>query len=108
MGDIVAKAENKEEKIDTDKFNYDALAAAYGEKPGYLLSKKKRKASKEEEEEEEDDDDDDDDDEFGDDDDLFASAEDYEEKIESDFEKNAPVNPEFFSSSEKKQKKRRK
>jgi hypothetical protein len=25
--DIVAKAENKEEKIDTDKFNYDALAA---------------------------------------------------------------------------------
>ena len=55
-----------------------------------------------------DDDDDDDDDEFGDDDDVFASAEDYEEKIESDFEKNAPVNPEFFSSSEKKQKKRRK
>jgi hypothetical protein len=41
--DIVARAENKEEKIDTDKFNYDALAAAYGEKPGYLLSKKKKK-----------------------------------------------------------------
>ena len=129
--DIVAKAENKEEKIDTDKFNYDALAAAYGEKPGYLLSKKKRKASRdeyedfikeeeeEEEEEESDEDEDelkgmlldesDDDDEFsGGDDDVFASAEDYEEKIESDFTKNVPVDPEYFSSAEKKQKKRRK
>jgi len=53
-------------------------------------------------------DDEDDKDEFGGDDDVFASAEDYEEKIESDFEKNAPVDPTFFSSSEKKQKKRRK
>jgi len=145
--DIVTKAENKEEKIDTDKFNYDALAAAYGEKPGYLLSRKKRKSSRDEDEEDEgfieeekseseddevnyedksddengeesDDDEDelkdmllddeDDKDEFGGDDDVFASAEDYEEKIESDFEKNAPVDPTFFSSSEKKQKKRRK
>ena len=51
----------------------------------------------------------DDDDEFsGGDDDVFASAEDYEEKIESDFTKNVPVDPEYFSSAEKKQKKRRK
>lgn len=46
--------ERKEEKsVDSDKFNYGALAKAYGYKPGYLLH---QKSSEPEESEEEDDD----------------------------------------------------
>ena len=53
--------ERKEEAAaDADRFNYDALAAAYGAKPGYLLkqmreAREAEEAEEEEEEEEEDD-----------------------------------------------------